>query len=220
MATDETINPPRIEWGMRTMELASDADLMAFITRRERAPLTVVPSAPTRVPMLPPPVGHTFAENFKWSARFIPQIRAIVGQYLLVQAPLEIDRTEATDLMLFTAADMRIAARVRRARYAVSFPHDFTLSASTRNGSPSEYDKIAEGFADWMFYGFAETDNGRPVFAGWYLIDLHKWRAAFVRGVAGKSVRRTNPHDKREFIAYDVRTFPDLLIAGRPPGAR
>jgi hypothetical protein len=51
-----------------------------------------------------------YAEDRQWSDRFIPEIKRIVGPYLLTTTPDEIDCSQAADLMVFTARDMRLAA--------------------------------------------------------------------------------------------------------------
>ena len=50
----------------------------------------------------------------EWSDIFLPQIKKIVGPLLLEPASFELDASEATDLVVLKARDMRIGCRVRR----------------------------------------------------------------------------------------------------------
>lgn len=95
-----------------------------------------------------------YREDRSWSDQFIPSIKQIVGPYLLVPASFELDAKEATDLLVFKARDIRIAARMRSAEYAERYPFDFTLRSSRDSGSETELSKIVAGWGDWLFYGF------------------------------------------------------------------
>jgi hypothetical protein len=207
-------------------------DLFNSNARPDARPLDPANAPPRRVPMPPalkrnvalrytPHPNQSFAENLTFAARFAPAIRAIVGPCLLVPTPLSIDRSQAADFMVLTGRDVTIGARVRRNQYAATFAHEFTLCASTHNGTPSEYDKIVAGFGDWFFYGFADTHDGKPPgFVVWYLLDLHAWRAALIRRAPIKCTLKTNPHSGKQFAAFDVTTFgDDLIIASAPPAA-
>lgn len=88
----------------------------------------------------------TYLDNRLWSDQFLPEIQAIVGQQLLQPSPELEDQTQATDLMMLDARDMRIAARVRRPGYAKRYPYQFTLRAKLPSGEPTELGKIVEGY--------------------------------------------------------------------------
>ena len=153
--------------------------------------------------------------NWDWSLQWLPQIRQIVGPLLLQQAPLEIDRKQATDLLVLNARDMRIAARVRRNEYFESFWPQFTIRCQLESGTETELSKIVNGWADWFFYGFA--DEGNNSIPHWFVIDLDAFRAALIRNSAHKIYCGTQPnYDGSYFKWYDLRSFPEkppLLIA-------
>ena len=157
----------------------------------------------------------------EWSDKIIPQIKAIVGPRLLVESPLDLDREQATDLFLFTARDMKIAARVRRPGYLEKYPFDFTLRSQRDNGSTTELSKIIDGFGDWLFYGHC---NESDAIVSWWLIDLHSFRSALIRhkridGVHLAINSKCNG-DGTHFVAYDLRSFPSrpsILIASSHP---
>ncbi|WP_166486032.1 hypothetical protein [Jannaschia sp. CCS1] len=151
---------------------------------------------------------NTYHRNRNWSDQFLPDIKRIVGSHLLETAPDALDWHEATDLVMMDARDIRVAARVRRPGFAQRYPNQFTVRASTRNGGPSELQKIVNGHGDWMFYGHAAPTGG---IALWQLIDLRAFRAALIRhGNGGPQVLwgdKTNP-DGTSFRWFDARSFP------------
>lgn len=144
-----------------------------------------------------------------WSDTFIPQIKRIVGPQLMSVTPAEIDCKQAADLWVFTARDMRIAARVRRNEY-LKWKYQFTIRAKLDSGFETELSKIVNGWGDWMFYAFADEEARQ--FACWWLIDLHAFRAALIReamnGAKIIAENRSNS-DGTHFKAFDLRSFPE-----------
>jgi hypothetical protein len=114
-----------------------------------------------------------YKRDREWSEQFIPSIKHIVGPRLLVAADHRRDTRQATDLLIFTARDMRIAARVRRPGYAERYPWDFTIRAKRDSGAETELSKIAKDFGDWMFYGHAAESGD---LCRWMIVSLHVWR--------------------------------------------
>lgn len=146
-----------------------------------------------------------------WSDQFIPAIRAVVGPLLVVESSIDVDREEATDLLVFTARDLRIAARVRKASYLTRFPDEFTIRWKRDNGAQTEFAKIARGWANWLFYGFGEDGT----LAAWRVIDLDEFRFALIRfGLQSKKApyRVLSNGDGTEFAAFDVREFDASLV--------
>jgi hypothetical protein len=156
-----------------------------------------------------------YAENREWSDQFIPTIKQIVGPYLLEPAPFALDVSEATDLIVFQARDMRIAARVRRNEYANKFPWQFTIRSRVASGAKTEFAKIVEGWGDWLFYGFAYDGDGG--IQRWMLVDLHALRAALILRTKGCPRHDEVPNgDGTYFRWFDVRSFPathPILVA-------
>lgn len=159
----------------------------------------------------------TYLTNRNWSDRFLPEISTIVGSHLLKQAPALLDMTQATDLLMLDAKDMRIAARVRRPGFAARFPHQFTIRSRIPSGGETELSKIINGAGDLMFYGHSDPSQER--IDRWWLIDLNAFRAALVR----RSVEGSGIHwgsqvndDGTAFTWFDVRSFPNdppLVVA-------
>jgi len=153
--------------------------------------------------------------DWKWSDKYLPLIRKIVGPYLLKQSELSIDRHEATDLMLLTGRDLSIACRVRRPGFEKYASHLTVRSKRPNSTQLTEYEKIVSGFGDLYFLAFAAKSN-EPSFSSWYLISLNAFRAHLItnpsRIIQGEKVNQ----DGTVFRWYDLRSFPArpaLLVA-------
>lgn len=153
----------------------------------------------------------------EWSDTMIPQIKRIVGFYLLEPAAFELDAKEATDLMVLTARDMRIAARVRRPGYSDKYPYEITVRARRDSGAETELSKIVNGWGDWLFYGHADLNE---FIHRWWLVDLSAFRAGLIR--ARDTIRcGDKPNgDGTYFKFFDLRSFPEhppILVGGSHP---
>lgn len=162
-----------------------------------------------------------YEKDRSWSDLMIDEIRRIVGPQLLKPTPLEMDREQAADLYVFTAANMTIAARVRRPGFVERYPYEFTIRSCRESGAVTEMSKIIDRWGDWFFYGHADIAN---VITNWWLIDLHSFRAALIRHRRHTQVRlsfsKQSNHDGTHFFAYDLRSFPEqppILIGSSHP---
>lgn len=157
----------------------------------------------------------SYSDNRDWSDQWIPRIREIVGPYLLEPSSFDVDTTQATDLVIVTSRLIQIACRVRRAGYLPKYEHDFTIRRQTKHGAKTEFEKLLNGMADWMFY----AHEGDGDFAKWMLINLDVWRREMVVNAEVRhAARQKVPNgDGTYFTPFDVRRFPpDLLIASGP----
>jgi hypothetical protein len=160
---------------------------------------------------------NAYRTDRKWSDQFIPEIRRIVGEHLLVETPAAVDRTQAADLMVFSARSLTVAARVRRHVYYARYATEFTVRAERDSGARSEHEKLIDGWGDWMLYAFADAQE--TALCAWMLLDLNAWRAAVSRHAHGAIRLRcgqTRNGDGTGFRWYDVRSFPSeprLVIA-------
>jgi hypothetical protein len=151
-----------------------------------------------------------------WSDHFIPEIASILGPLMIKPAPIILDTRESTDLMILTARDIRVGARVRRPGYACRYAHEFTMRSSRVSGVDTELDKIIAGFCDWMFYAHA-ADNGK--LAAWMVICLNSFRSHLILHpdeIMGACVEKNNWDGETTFLSFDVRGFkhnPPILIA-------
>jgi hypothetical protein len=151
-----------------------------------------------------------YKRDREWSEQFIPSIKRIVGPRLLVAADHRRDTRQATDLLIFTARDMRIAARVRRPGYAEKYPWQFTIRSKRDTETRTELAKVCAGFGDWMFYGHA--DKSEHDLERWFLIDLHEWRFWREKRLAGfQDPTRCGTgrnSDGTYFAWYDLSSLP------------
>ena len=141
----------------------------------------------------------------------------MVGPHLLGETSFEVDATEATDLIVLLARDIRIGCRLRRPGYADAYPYEFTLRSWLRGGAKTELAKITDGWGDWLFYGHAADEPGAQL-ARWFLVDLHAWRAQQIRSKqrAGHPAMQVNRDGVTAFTAFDLRRFgnePPILVA-------
>jgi len=166
-----------------------------------------------------------YDNNRQWADKLMPAVKQIVGPLLLVDAPLEIDRKEATDLIVLLARDMRIGVRTRRPGYADRFFYDFTIRYSLRSGEKTEYQKIMDGWGDWLFYGHRNYGARAPIYP-WMIVDLHAFRYAMKwKGLGPNAYGAGEMKNKGEdstLMAFDVNAFnarsilPPILVASFP----
>jgi hypothetical protein len=134
--------------------------------------------------------------------QFIPAIKKIVGPHLLVPASLELDRNEVTDLIVLTARDLRIAARVRRHTYLPKYAGQFTIRTRPPRSGECELNKILNEFGDWMFYGFVTEDE--TSFSKWWILDLSSFR----RHYRDRASNGLMIHHLEEFDSFEIASFP------------
>lgn len=150
----------------------------------------------------------------KWSDQFIPEIKGILGQILISEAPLTEDREHNTDLMVFKMDSVRIGCRIRRKQY-MNYVGQFTIRCSRPSGQKTEMAKILEGWGDIFFYGF-EGDDGE---LGAYGVgDLSVFRLHIVTTLAKMQAgqfpgeKRENKDDSSAFRAYNWKDMPPGFV--------
>lgn len=155
----------------------------------------------------------SYAKQRAWAEQFMPQVKRIVGPLLLEPASFELDTSEATDLIVMRAKDMRIGVRVRQQWVGEHERFKWQFTMRSKNGvSKTELQKVTEGFGDWLFYGFADEDTGELF--RWYVINLHAWRSQMIRNKSVVKCGDTDNGDGTRFSWFDVRTFTvPILIA-------
>jgi len=165
---------------------------------------------------------NDYQNQRKWSDKFIPEIKRIVGYHLLEISTLEQDTKQATDLIILNGRDKRIAARMRKQKYENRYPHDITIRSkiegSNGHSVETEFSKLVAGYGDWMFYGFSKDDVSGEI-SRWYLIDLNKWRLVLLKmGYLNKlqEFYRKNERsnfDGTYFIPFNLKNMPQIVIA-------
>lgn len=117
----------------------------------------------------------------RWSDKFLPEIKSILGLYLIGEPPVEEDAERNTDLMVLRMEAIRIGCRIRRNKYLGRYGDGFTIRAGRPSGTKTELAKIIEGWGDYFFYGFC--DDKEASLEIWTLSDLKIFRGWFTREI-------------------------------------
>lgn len=160
--------------------------------------------------------------NRRWSDKFLPGIKQILGLHLISAAPVEEDVRRNTDLIVLKMAAVRIACRVRRYEY-YEYKDQFTVRYKLPSGAKTELAKIVEGWGDYFFYAFADSTEEQLI--SWRLCNLNVFRLWLAnrllmaeRGSLPFTVKEN--HDGSS--AFAVFAFSDLpvefVIATGEPG--
>jgi len=113
-----------------------------------------------------------------WSDRFLPEIKAILGETLIATAEEDDDQLHNTDLItLRMPGAVRIACRIRKHAYLQRYADEFTIRCSRPSGNDTEIDKVLAGWGDYLFYGFAS--HRETELANWFIGDLNIFREWF-----------------------------------------
>ena len=117
----------------------------------------------------------------RWSDKFLPEIKSILGLHLIGEPPIEEDAERNTDLMVLRMEAVRIGCRIRRNQYLKRYGDGFTIRAGRPSGTKTELAKIIEGWGNYFFYGFCDLDE--KGLEAWTLSDLNVFRGWFVRQI-------------------------------------
>lgn len=143
---------------------------------------------------------------------YLEHAAEIIGRHLVIQAPLELDRQENTDLMVL-GREVRVAVRIRANSYEDRYGDEFTLRSSRPSGAKTELQKVLDGFGDYFLYGFrSRYEPGRM--SSWVLGDLEAFRRWYAEqeGQRGTSIRNG---DETWFRAFRIDEMPDDFIVER-----
>jgi len=151
----------------------------------------------------------------RWSDKFLPQIKRILGEQLIGEPPLEEDQEHGTDLIVLKMDAVRIGCRVRRHEYLARYGDEFTIRKGRPNGTKTELTKIIEGWGDYFFYGFSNEEE--TALAKWFLGDLKALRLFINRGlyVGGKRpwTERNNVDGSSNFACFRHAGIPGFVVA-------
>jgi hypothetical protein len=152
------------------------------------------------------------------SDQLLPNIKFILGQYLIGAAPAEEDQQRNTDLIVLNMQPVRVACRIRRFEYLADYRDEFTIRSDRPSGAKTELAKIVEGWGDYLFYGFASPGGGALAF--WFLADLlvfRRWYSDAVAALPAGSLPGTLHHNRdgsSAFRAFELNDLPsDFVIA-------
>lgn len=157
----------------------------------------------------------SYPENRAFSDQFIPQIARIVGEALLVPAPIDEDLKHNTDLTVLQFSSTRIACRVRRPDSPPQYRDEFTIRSAVPSSGHTELHKIVEGWGDYFFYAFAGNDG---CLESWHLADLKVFRLWFCRQcLAGKvpGMERRNTDGSSNFRVFRWDALPREFVISK-----
>lgn len=161
-----------------------------------------------------------FNENFNFQYGFSTEIKEILGRTLFVNAPFKEDVHHATDFMVFTIGNPRVACRIRRSSYYPQYAGDFTIRSESRTGVQTEIDKIVSGWGDYMLYGFGDAETQKLI--SWKLADLKIFRYTINKslrknnGIYRADNRSNGPGDTK-FLVFKWADFPKSMIMTEDP---
>lgn len=157
----------------------------------------------------------------RWSDRFIPEIKSILGVHLIGEPPVEEDAHRNTDLMVLKLDAVRVGCRVRKNNYLADYPDEFTIRSGRPSGVKTELTKIIEGWGDYFFYGFCDEDEHR--LAAWFLGDLKVFRLWFAQQLARlpagnlPGIEKPNQDESSRFRAFNIASLPAEFVVARRP---
>jgi len=157
-------------------------------------------------------------EAKEWSDRFLPQMKRIIGEALIVEPPIEEDMKRNTDLIVLGFKSVRVGCRVRRHEYLSRYGDEFTIRAGHPNGARTEIDKVVDGWGDYFLYGFADIREYR--LERWLLGDLdlfRRWREYELKRGCKPWSNSTNG-DGTSFHSFKINSLPrQFIVAQSPP---
>jgi hypothetical protein len=150
----------------------------------------------------------------RWSDRFFPEIKRILGEHLIGEASKEDDAEKNTDLIVLKLDAVRIACRVRRHKHLEKYGNEFTLRFRRPSGVKTEFDKVIEGWGDYLFYSFCnETET---ILSHWILGNLNALRLHIHKtNQRGAKCWREfqNPDRSATLAAFRYAEIPDFIIS-------
>lgn len=161
-------------------------------------------------------MGNGWENDKRWSDRFLPEIKMILGLHLIGELAVEQDCERNTDLIVLKMEAVRITCRIRRYEYFAKYPDEITIRAGRPSGVKTELTKIIESWGDYFFYGFSDPEE--KALQAWKLCRLNAFRVWFNRCiVANKGLipgrRKVNDDGSSSFIAFSADKIPDFIIA-------
>lgn len=146
----------------------------------------------------------------KWSDKFIIEIKRILGEHLISEAPFEEDIHHNTDLMVLKLDAIRIACRIRNNYYLKFYPNDITIRSGRPDGTKTELSKIIDGWGDYFFYGF--SDKTETNIEKWTLISLNELRMWLALDNTLHGMEHYNKDGSSSFKSFDTTKIPQNII--------
>lgn len=157
-------------------------------------------------------------QDKKWSDKFLPEIKRILGEHLIDEPAIEEDQERNTDLIVLRMEAVRVGCRIRRFKYLQQYADEFTIRAGRPSGIKTELTKIIEGWGSYFFYGF--SDEQEIGLSKWMLCNLNVFRLWFNRELKtnnGKTpgTKKPNKDNSSFFVAFKVDALPKNFIVAK-----
>ena len=156
----------------------------------------------------------------QWSDKFLPEIKSILGLYLIGEPKDEEDIIRNTDLIVLKMEAVRIACRIRKShQYNDKYMQEFTIRYGRPSGNKTELTKIIEGWGNYLFYGF--SDDTETSLRFWSLFDLGIFRLWYNRELFNLNKgehpgTKINNHDNSSsFMVFNYKNFPKDFVVGQ-----
>lgn len=153
-------------------------------------------------------------DDKKWSDRFLPEIKRILGENLIGEPPVEEDMERNTDLIVLKMEPLRIGCRIRRFKYFEKYKDEFTVRSGRPSGIKTELSKIIEGWGDFFFYGF--SDEQEESLLSWNLCDLKVFRLWFNQQIVAAQkvpgIPKNNTDNSSNFLVFKFDELPQSFI--------
>lgn len=158
----------------------------------------------------------SFESDFSWQRKFIPEIKRVLGEHLIGEAPAEEDMEHNTDLVVLRLEAVRVACRIRRNDKIAKYGSQFTIRTSRPSGRQTELAKVLSGWGDYIFYGFGSATD--DFLCRWLLGDLKVFRLWHANELARTKqkpgIAKSNHDGSSDFAAYEIANLPaDFMVA-------
>lgn len=166
-------------------------------------------------------------EDKRWSDRFLPEIKSILGQHLISEPAIQEDMYHNTDLVVLKLEAVRVGCRIRRPFNSKGdyvypkYKDEFTIRSDRPSGNKTELAKIIEGWGNFFFYGWADDDE--KCLQLWHLCDLNVFRLSFnyylvknqgtIMGNTFKNIDKGE--SSSEFRVFRFDQFPASFIVAK-----
>jgi len=159
-------------------------------------------------------VSVGWKQDKRWSDVFIPEIKQILGLYLIGEPPVAEDQERNTDLMVMKMDAVRVGCRIRRNQYLDRYPDEFTIRSGRPSGTKTELTKVIEGWGDYFFYGFSDAEC--KSLAAWKLCDIKVFRIWLLKETLRKKklpgIHKNNTDNSSSFSAFNFSQLPAEFI--------
>jgi hypothetical protein len=156
-----------------------------------------------------------FSASWDWTRPYMPEVRRILGENLIQDAPIYADRNENCDLVI---PSVSVSVRLRHKKYVYRYSQEITLRC-TRPHNISELDKLLMGYGNVIFYGFTEDDSFS--LCAWLIGDLQILRAWLLQQLRTTGelpgLVVANKDGSSHFRAFNLASLPAEFIIARKP---